>query len=197
MGVVVGVAWWVVWLFGWSVGVGEGGGWVESDRPAHTQDTTTRGPRCLPLPAYVPVKEISPVIATSARTGRFSARDRSAVVMVTPAEGPSCGWWSGGWSVGGVETPCRGARHCAEAVSTYRSINLAIYQSIYLSNLSIHPSIHPSINQSTNLSIDLQCMHACTYGPWGWPPPARACAGRACRSRRCRAADDFVVLDGK
>ena len=33
----------------------------------------------------------SPVIAISCRTGRWRARDRRAVVMVHPAEGPSFG----------------------------------------------------------------------------------------------------------
>lgn len=38
-----------------------------------------------------PIKEISPVIATSCRTGLFIANDSKAVTMVAPALGPSFG----------------------------------------------------------------------------------------------------------
>lgn len=38
-----------------------------------------------------PVRETSPVMATFCRTGLFVASDRSAVIIVQPAEGPSLG----------------------------------------------------------------------------------------------------------
>jgi hypothetical protein len=38
-----------------------------------------------------PVKETSPVIATSCLIGLFKASDKSAVTMVQPADGPSFG----------------------------------------------------------------------------------------------------------
>lgn len=38
-----------------------------------------------------PVNDISPVIATSGLTGLFSAKEMSAVTIVTPALGPSFG----------------------------------------------------------------------------------------------------------
>ena len=44
-----------------------------------------------PIGSTRPVREISPVIATSARTGRPDSSDASAVVIVTPADGPSFG----------------------------------------------------------------------------------------------------------
>ena len=37
----------------------------------------------------MPLRVISPVIATSEETGRPEKRDTSAVAIVTPAEGPS------------------------------------------------------------------------------------------------------------
>lgn len=44
-----------------------------------------------PTGKILPIKEISPVIATSCLIGLFLAKDNSAVVMVQPALGPSFG----------------------------------------------------------------------------------------------------------
>ncbi len=44
-----------------------------------------------PIGSTRPVSDTSPVIATSARTGRPESSDASAVVIVTPALGPSLG----------------------------------------------------------------------------------------------------------
>ena len=44
-----------------------------------------------PIGSTRPVSDTSPVIATSDRTGRPDSSDASAVVMVTPADGPSFG----------------------------------------------------------------------------------------------------------
>ncbi len=44
-----------------------------------------------PIGSTWPVSVISPVIATSARTGRPDSSDTSAVAIVTPALGPSFG----------------------------------------------------------------------------------------------------------
>ena len=44
-----------------------------------------------PIGSTCPVRVISPVIATSLRTGRPESSEASAVTMVTPALGPSLG----------------------------------------------------------------------------------------------------------
>ena len=44
-----------------------------------------------PTGSTLPRSVISPVMATSLRTGRRVASEASAVTMVTPAEGPSLG----------------------------------------------------------------------------------------------------------
>ena len=44
-----------------------------------------------PIGRTLPLRVISPVIATSARTGTWITADKIAVAMVMPAEGPSFG----------------------------------------------------------------------------------------------------------
>ena len=44
-----------------------------------------------PTGKILPVREISPVMATFCLVGRSSAKDNNAVVIVQPADGPSFG----------------------------------------------------------------------------------------------------------